>query len=95
MPRLAVGNQALDGSRDILNRDLGIHPVLVDEVDGVDSEPTKRALDRASDVFGTAGNSSVLARTGSISKPNLVAITTWSRTGRSASPTTSSLVNGP
>ena len=29
------------------------------------------------------------------SKPNLVAITTWSRTGSSASPTSSSLSNGP
>src|SRR3954454_15518302 len=29
------------------------------------------------------------------SKPNLVAITTWSRTGSSASPTRSSFVNGP
>jgi hypothetical protein len=32
---------------------------------------------------------------GSISNPNLVAITTRSRTGASASPTSSSLVNGP
>jgi hypothetical protein len=29
------------------------------------------------------------------SKPNLVAITTWSRTGSSASPTSFSLSNGP
>ena len=29
------------------------------------------------------------------SKPNLVAITTWSRSGSSASPTSSSLVKGP
>jgi hypothetical protein len=28
-------------------------------------------------------------------KPNLVAIATWSRTGASASPTSSSFVNGP
>ena len=29
------------------------------------------------------------------SNPNFVAITTWSRTGSSASPTSSSFVNGP
>ncbi len=32
---------------------------------------------------------------GSMSKPNLVEMTTWSRIGSSASPTRSSLVNGP
>jgi hypothetical protein len=31
----------------------------------------------------------------SYAKPNLVAITTWSRTAASASPMTSSFVNGP
>jgi len=41
---------------------------------------------------GLAGGGAVY---GSKSKPNLVAITTWSRTGPSACPTSCSLVNGP
>ena len=74
----------------------GIDAVLVEQVDAVDPEPLQRCLGTRLDVLGPA----VQTRRCSpcrdrCSKPNLVAITTWSRTGASASPTSSSFVNGP
>jgi hypothetical protein len=60
--------------------------VLVEEIDGLDLEAPQRAFDALLDVRRLA----VLK-----SKPNLVAITTCPRKGAKASPTSSSLANGP
>ena len=92
---LALGDQVLDGARDILDRHVGVDAVLVEQVDGLDAEPLQRAFDRLADALGPAVDAAVCAGLGSMSKPNLVAITTSSRNGASASPTNSSLVNGP
>ena len=59
--------------------------------------PSRRsdASATCADVLGAAGERRCCVPSASMSKPNLVAITTWSRTGASASPTSSSLTNGP
>ena len=73
-----------------------VDPVLVVEVDGLDAEPLQRAVDDLLDHLGAARHPAArLALDGSMSQPNLVAITTWSRNGASASPTSSSLAYGP
>ena len=94
VPHLARVDQLLDRAGDVLDRDVRVDAVLVEQVDRVDPEPLQRGLDAALDRLGAAvePGRSVLS---SMSKPNFVAITTWSRTGSSASPTSSSLVNGP
>ena len=75
-------DEVADGAGDILDRHVGIDPVLVEQVDGLDAEPLQRALDRLADTLGPAVDAAVLRRvSGSMSKPNLVAITTWSRNG--------------
>ena len=87
-------DQLLHRAGDLLDRHLRVDPVLVEQVDRVGPQPLQRAFDAALDRLGTAVDAAAgVCR--SRSKPNLVAITTWSRTGASASPTSSSLVNGP
>ena len=95
---LALPDQLLHRARHVLDRHVRVDAVLVEQVDGIDLEPLERALGDLLDVLRPA----VQARahpgdraSGSSSNPNLVAITTWSRTGARASPTSSSFVNGP
>ena len=92
---LALLNQVLDRPRDLFDRHVRVDAVLIEQVDGLDPEPLERALGHLPDVLGPAvrGRRGLPSR--SNSKPNLVAITTCSRTGASASPTSSSFVNGP
>ena len=72
--------------------DVRVDPVLVEQVDRVDPEP----LERPSTVARMLSGWLLWAASPAAStSPNFVAITTWSRTGASASPTSSSLVNGP
>ena len=92
VPHLAFANQVLDRARDVLDRHLGIDAVLVEEVDGVDPQALQRSLRDLADVRRPAVQA---ARLADRLKPNFVAITTRSRTGASASPSSSSLVNGP
>ncbi len=95
MPDLALRDQLLTVPCDVLDWHVRIDAVLVKKVDGLDAEALiepSTAWRMRSGLLLTPRFSRVL---GSMSKPNLVAITTWSRIGRSASPTTSSLVKGP
>jgi hypothetical protein len=72
---LPIGDELLDGAGDVLDRGLRVDPVL----------STARRIDSG------RLDSPVDLPSSSNAKPNLVAMTTWSRTGRSASPTSSSL----
>ena len=74
--------------------DVGVDAVLVEQVDAVGAQPPQRLLDGCAGSC-RAGCRGPRACPVESSKPNLVAMTTWSRTGSSASPTSSSLVNGP
>ena len=76
VPDLALGDQVVDGAGHILDRHVRIDPVLVKEVDRLDAEALQRAVDRLADALGPAVDAPVLARLESISKPNLVAMTT-------------------
>ena len=74
----------------------GIDAVLVEEIDRIGPETLQRCLSHVLDVSRTAAQAGPRRPPfGSGMKPNLVAMTTWSRTGASASPTSSSFVNGP
>ena len=91
---LARLDEFLDGAGDVLDRHLRVDAVLVQQVDPVGAEPPQRAVHGVADVVGWL-DSPVWRPSASKAKPNLVAMTTWSRTGASASPTSSSLTNGP
>ena len=74
---LALGDEVLDRAGDVLDRDLRVDAVLVEEVDGVDPEPLQRTFAGRADALGPAGDAHGSAwSAGSMSKPNLVAITT-------------------
>jgi hypothetical protein len=96
---LALLDQVLHRAGHVFDRHVRIDAVLIEQVDGVGpsrlSEPSADLLD----VLGPAVQAGLpparWLEVGIESKPNLVAITTWSRNGASASPTSSSLVNGP
>ena len=89
-------NQILHRSRHIFDRNVRVDTVLIEQIDGLDLEPLERGLSDLLDVLRPAIQASpALPVIGSMSKPNLVAITTCSRKGARASPTSSSLVNGP
>ena len=97
VPDLALADQVLHRAGHVLDRNLRVDAVLVEQVDGVDPEPLER---RFGDLRGCAragcpGRAIVVSPAGSGANPNLVAITTRSGTGASASPTSSSFVNGP
>ena len=91
---LALLDQLLDRARDVLDRDVRVDAVLVEEVDR--SRSGGVAASRRRSLRIVSGRLSV-PRDWPVekSKPNFVAITTWSRTGSSASPTSCSFVNGP
>ena len=91
---LACPDQVLDRSGHVFDRHVRVDAVLIVEVDGFDAEPLERALGGLLDVLGRLFTP-IGSPSGPNLKPNLVAITTWSRTGASASPTSSSFVNGP
>ena len=94
VPDLARLDQLLHRAGDVLDRDARVDAVLVEQVDRVGPEPLQRRVDAALDRLRAAVEPAAV-RPSSRSKPNFVAITTWSRTGSSASPTSSSFVNGP
>src|SRR6266566_3619023 len=93
VPHLALRDQLLRRAGDVLDGDLPIDAVLVEQVDRLDLESTERSLGHLTDVPGPRAEAVVPP--GLMPNPNLVAMTTRSRTGRSASPTSSSFVNGP
>ena len=94
VPDLARLDQLLHGAGDVLDRDARVDAVLVEQVDRVRPEPLQRGVDAAPDRLRAAVEAAAVLPP-SKSNPNFVAITTWSRTGSSASPTSSSFVNGP
>ena len=51
---LALRDQVLHGTGDVLDRHLGVDPVLVEEVDGVHAEPSERCLRDLADVLRAA-----------------------------------------
>ena len=91
---LPLRDQLLHRAGDLLDRHVRIDAVLVEEVDRFGPQPLERRLDAAPDRLRPAVEPARVSPVSS-SKPNFVAITTWSRTGSSASPTSSSFVNGP
>ena len=94
VPDFAFLDQVLNRPRHLFDRHLWVHAVLVVEVDGLDAEPPERALGGFLDVLRPTGQVRLLS-VGVELEAELVAITTWSRKGKSASPTSSSLTNGP
>src|SRR3989442_503099 len=96
VPHLALADQLLHRSGDVLDRRVRVDAMLVEEVDVFGLESLQAPVDRDLDVLGAAVYAAVLLPvSGSTSQPNLVPITTSPRKGASASPTSSSFVNGP
>src|SRR6476660_4964378 len=92
---LAFGDQVADGAGDIFDRHVGIDARLVQQIDDLNTQSLQRSLGGLRMVSGWLLRPVFALVVGSIAKPNLVAIVTWSRTLRKASPTISSLVKGP
>ena len=71
--------------------------MLIEQIDSVDLEPFQRTLDTLFDVLWATVQTDEMRICSEpmLANPNLVAITTWSRTGARASPTSSSFTNGP
>ena len=91
---LAGVDELPDGTSDVFDRHIRVDAVLVEQVDAICAQPYEHGVHDVADVVGTAVET---CRTpvASMANPNLVAMTTWSRNGASASPTSSSLTNGP
>ena len=92
---LAGIHQVSDRAGEVFDGCLGIDPVLVVEVDVIGPQSAQRAVDRVTDIAGEQHPAARLPFYGSMSCAYLVAMTTASRTGSSASPTSSSLACGP
>ena len=94
---LALPGSAPSRRRRRLRWHVGIDAVLVEQVDDIDLEALERAFGGLLDVLRAAVQAAgcPACRRDRSSNPNLVAITTLSRKGARASPTSSSLVNGP
>ena len=95
MPDLAVGDQLLYCPGDVLDGHVRVDAVLVKQVDPIGLQALERSVDYLPDVLGAAVESVALAGDRVDVECDLVAMTTWSRTGARASPRSSSLVNGP
>ena len=80
VPDLALLNQLLHRSRDVLDGHVRIDAVLIEQVDRLDLEPPERSLGDFPDVRRPAVQAARLPA--SNVNPNLVAITTRSRNGR-------------
>ena len=73
-------DQLLHRPRHVLDRHVRVDAVLVEQVDAIGPEPLERGLGDLLDVLGRLSRPA-LPVCASMSKPNLVAITTWSRIG--------------
>jgi hypothetical protein len=58
---LAGLDEFLDGACDVFDWDVGVDPVLVEQVDGVDAEPGQRGVGDLLDVIRSAGETDHLA----------------------------------
>ena len=78
---LALRDQILDRPGHVLDRHLRIDAMLVEQVDAVGAQTPQLGLDHLPDVFGPAVRARRVAApvSGSMSKPNLVDMTTRSR----------------
>ena len=94
VPDLALLDQLLHRPRDVLDGHVRVDAVLIEQIDGVDVEPLERCLRDLLDVLGPAVQARLLPVRINWN-PNLVAITTCSRIGARALPTSTSFVNGP
>ena len=92
---LALGDQLGDRARGLLDRRARVDAVLVVQVDVVGAEAAQRPLDGGADVGGAAVDGAGGTPPRCETRPNLVAMTTWSRRPSTARPTTSSLWKGP
>ena len=93
---LALLNQLFHRSRYVFNRDLGVYAVLIEQIDGIDLESFKRALDSSFDVSGRLSKAyrtrrTVVLKFESELRRNHDLFTEGAR----ASPTSSSLAKGP
>ena len=61
MPDLALRDQFLDRSRDVLDRHIRIDPMLIEKVDRLNSEAFQRAFDSLPDALRPTGDAAVLA----------------------------------
>ena len=91
MPNLAFLDQLLDRPGNIFDRHVGVDPVLVQQVD----MSVRRRFSEPSTAVRICCQLLSIAPPPWMSRPNLVAMTTRSRMGSSASPTTSSFLYGP
>jgi hypothetical protein len=91
---LARLDELLDGAGDVLDGDRGVDPVLVEEVDAVGAQAAQGRLGDLLDVLGSTGEAVLVAVSVDV-EAELGCDDDRSRTGASASPTSSSLVNGP
>ena len=89
-------NQVLDGAGDVFDRHVGVDSVLVEEVDDIDLEPLERGVGDLSDVLGAAVEALPAgASVGIEIESELGGDDHLVAEGSEASPTSSSLVNGP
>ena len=51
---LALRDQVLHRAGDVLDRHIGIDPMLIEEIDRLDPQPLQRAFGRLPDAFGAA-----------------------------------------
>ena len=91
---LSRSHQILDGARDVFHRHGRIDPVLVEQIDVIGAQPLQRRIDHVANVPRTAVEADRLVLVVDL-EAELGAISTSSRNGWSASPTSSSLTNGP
>ena len=91
---LTLAHQLGQHAGSVLDGSARVDAVLVVQVDAVGAQPRQRALDSSTDVGRAAVDHATLAPGGETS-PNFVATTTSSRRPLIASPTISSLWNGP
>ena len=61
MPHLTLGDKILDGARHLLDRHIGIDPVLIEEVNRVDPQALQRLFGDLPDALGPAVESAAAA----------------------------------
>ena len=64
VPDLAQADQVLHGTRDLLDRNLRVDPVLIEKIDVIGGESPQGGVDDLADVLGTAVETSLLSGAG-------------------------------
>jgi hypothetical protein len=86
---LACGDWLGDGAGDVLDRHVGVDTMLVEQVERIGTQAAQGGSAARAICSGRLSRPTDIPS--SMRHPNLVAITTWSRSGAGASPTSSSL----